>query len=452
MEIVSLSVQVLGIFLAALAVPILAILLFQYAEAGLVLIAIIFLLETSFPSMPGLPLGILVYPQDIGYALLFVAALARILFEKKAQSIPPVWMFFGAVLAFSFLVGLAQYGKNAGVSFRTYFYFWCVVSYAATFAYDETKVRRVLIGVVWIAVWVQLVALQRWFGEATGLWLFTPPEEGWGTSPFRVVSSFEALALGDAVVIAFCLLSLGRGLRLARSTLPILGPSLLVLQHRSVWLAVFAGIATAMRFGGKATKKSFNLAGTAFGAFAVAAVLAVVVLKGSGLTPVSQAVGESAKRAVLLEDTAGWRLYSWQQLVEKWAGGGIQVLAFGFPFGTSAERYSAETKSAGVVNVAAHNAYVQTLYNSGLVGIGCFLFFAFQVVSALWRQAEGDEYQGTSQALLALIVCQLVYYVPYGVSSFQAALMGIAVGYLRSCRSMPSPVSESSQRAVPPGL
>jgi hypothetical protein len=429
-----------GVAVAAAAlIPFLVLAIYRRVEAGLALLAVLVVLQMSLRESMSLSLGINLYPEDLVYALIAGAAALRCAMSRPGVRISGIWLAFGLVLFLSFGIGATRYGTVAGVQFRGYFYAWTAAFYAMTFRFDAAILRRTLSGLVWLAVWVEVAACLQWFSRATGVQILAAYREATNADALRVIGAEEALFLADATILTLCFVELGGAMRRLKVMRFAWIPSLITLQHRSVWLATAAGIAAAL--GMQRGARRYSPVQAALIACAAAGVLVVAMVSGRGLTQVADAVGESARRGVMLEDTASWRINGWQQMLAKWSAGGIDVLAIGFPFGSDTSRYAKAGGATIKIEVAAHNAFIQTLYNSGILGLGLLLAFAAQLIASLLKLARVEACRLQCQALLALIACQLVFYVAYGIIPMQMFLLGVAYAFVASN----APVTSRSQ-------
>ncbi len=444
MEILQLTVLSLAGVAAAALLPVLALAVYRRVEAGLALLALLVVLDMCLRESLALKLGISVYPADAAYLLVALVGAARIVLVRPSVAVSGLWLAFGAVLALSFVLGTAQYGTAAGVQFRGYFYSWTAAFYAMSFRFEPRLLRRTLSIFVWLGAWVQLATLLGWFSLATGVAVLAPNLDADTTETLRVVRASEALLLADAIMLSLCFARLGGAMRLLRPFNLLWIPSLLLLQHRSVWVAALGGVATALGLR-RGERVRVNPTQAAIGAALAAGVLVAVMLSGRGAESVASAVGESARRGVMLEDTAAWRLNGWRQLLDKWSSAGPEVLAVGFPFGSDMTRYERQGGTLMRIKVAAHNAYVQTLYNSGLVGLGLFLAFAAQLAWSLLKLSANPECRDDCRALLAVLACQLLFYIPYGVAPLQMFFMGVGFAYAAAHRRpQPIPIDASA--------
>jgi len=75
---------------------------------------------------------------------------------------------------------------------------------------------------------------------------------------------------------------------------------------------------------------------------------------------------------------------------------------------------------------------VQTLFNTGLLGLLAYVVVSFYVLSGLYKicRTARDNYH--AEILLVMISMQVVYYIPYGVDYIQALIFGAALSFVKS--------------------
>lgn len=414
--------------LLGIGVPLLAVVCHRRLGAGMAVVTVLFALELLYMNLGGVRLGMALYYADI--VLLFVAAVAafRFVFAADAPRLSWVWWIFVAVFVVSLATGLASFGSAAGVQARSYFYAIAVACYVGSFPVHEGHVRVALNLLSALGVLMLALVAYRW----TVYYLPIPsllPEEGAynNDGAIRVIRSFEALVLAQLLVVGLFFGSVGAGPRLVRFLSPLLLAAVVALQHRSVWVAALAGVLAAMLVGRSRT-------GSRLGQIAllasVLAITAMPALFSDQLGGVTGQVTSSAGNAIALQGTAGERLDGWSDIVKRWAGAGPRSIAIGQSFGTDNSRYVHDSTHGGFrkVDYFAHNFYVQSLFNMGLLGVLAFVVMAGQVVLNLYRRCAAGTGGPAVQALLVLVLMQLVYYVPYGVDYLQNILLGLGLG------------------------
>ncbi len=406
----------------AIAVPIVAIALVvtlyrsPLIAAGLVLTMAV--AKAWFVELPGIELGVMVYPGDAMGLLLALAASLRIAL-KGALRVPPSAVIFATMLMLSFVVGLAEFGRTAGVDFRIIFTFVAGVFYFSSFHTDPELVVRLMRVWVVAACVLMLIACFVWIADAAGLamarkWIDADPT---GVK-FRVLNSSTTYVIGVGLVALLHLLMSGQMAARWWLLLLALGGTVLVLQHRSVWVATFVSALPVVILAerGRARVLWFS---------AVVALIAVALIPfmSQRLSGVSESVSLQAERAAdMTKGTSGGRVRAWEQLIKDWQKLGLGRQLIGKPFGSS---------YGGLTN-APHNCYLQVMYRTGYVGLLAMLaMYGSTAIRLFGRRGGMIEGEGGVETLLfALVVGQLAYFVPYAFTPEQGIIMGTAIGYV----------------------
>ncbi len=424
-----------------LLLPILLVLCYSRYGFGLAIIAGMFVIDAMLLHGGGFHLGINLFYTDFALVLIGMAAGLRLLFAPDFPRRHWAWLVFCAMICLSLALGLASYGTAAGVSVRGYFYFMVTGLYGMSFPMDQRRVRFTLNALVAVAGLLLLLTAYRWVVYYTPITALLPEGGVYNVDgAIRVIKSNEALVLGQVLVGGLFFAAAARGLHVAQWLSPLLLGVVLALQHRSVWLAMLVGGLT--RFLVVRTKQSSAVSQLLLVAAIVGATSIPMVFsdKLSGLT---QQVQHSAERALQGHDTTHERFGNWKALIELWYQGGAKSIVIGQSFGADSSRYVEDEKGASrKISYVAHNLFVQTLYNTGLVGLAAMLVAFAYVIRGLYR-LNRDGVGGTeTQILLVLILMQMAYYVPYGEDYLQGLLFGVALSYVavRSPRKVPVPV------------
>lgn len=417
------------VFVFSLAIPVLLVLCYSRYRVGLTIIAGMFTIEALAMNVGGLHLGISLYYTDFALAFIGLTALLRLLFAADFPLRHRGWLLFCAVICVNLLIGLAAYGTSAGVQVRPYFYFIATGLYAMSFPMDARRVRLTLNTLAGVGVLLLCLTVYRWVVYYTPITSLLPEGGVYsGDGAMRVIPSNEALVLAELLVAGLFFAAAARGLRLTMWLAPLLLGAVLALQHRSVWLTLMVGV--LIRFLIVRGKE----ASTFTQALLLAAVLAITVtplLLSKQLDGVTQQLQSSAERALQGADTTGSRLNNWKATLSIWANAGPQALAIGKTFGEDTTRYIDDAKHGSIkISFFAHNLYVQTLYNTGLVGLGAFLMALAYVIRGLYRLNQQGVGGSQTQVLLVLVLMQCAYYVPYGTDYLQSLLFGVAMSFV----------------------
>ncbi len=410
--------------------PALGVVCYARFGAGVALICGMFAIEALYMEVGGLQFGIAIYVTD--FVLVFVAAVAalRWLAATDAPRRHWGWVVFTLVFFVSLGLGLGAYGTAAGVQARPYFYFLVAASYAITFDIDAKRLRLLLNVLVVIAVLLMGITAYRWTVYYLPITELLPPTGAYNNDgSIRVIRSYEALVLAQVLCLVMFLSRAARGLALARALGPLLLGVVIVLQHRSAWIAAIAGAMAAILIARSQKGRSIGRIALVVG---IVVVTALPLALSDRFSTVNQQVGASAASAIDGRGTASERAESWSEIIGQWATGGPRSIVIGQSYGTDPARYVHDQTFGGVrkITYTAHNFYVQTLFNTGLVGLLSFLFAAGYVLRGLYRICAEGTAGVEADALLVLVIMQLAYYVPYGVDYLQSLIFGTALAYV----------------------
>jgi hypothetical protein len=410
---------IVGLVLAFASLPLL-LSLANKPLLGSGLILALFVWESAFGMLPGVDFGVTVYPQDLAFSYLLLAATFRLLSLGRMSRVQLLWLLFGVIGIVSFGRGVNAYGpKSAGVEFRSFYYFVAGSLYLITFSFSQERQRRLLRQIQVAASLLVALAVFRWTVDVIGVsmshsWL--PPEE---TNSFRVLRAFHAFFLASVFIIG-----VDRQLRMRtdwtwKFTTAITLLAVLLLQHRSVWAATIVGLlGTYLLSKGSRARLTVVVASAA----AVGTLLAVVVL-GSALEKVSASIDQSASSAVSTrEGTFVWRIEGWQALLET-RGNSTVDHVLGRPFGAGYLRYIRGAR----IEVSPHNVYVQTLLRMGLLGLVLFVsVYGMLIGRSVRRRRELSRDFASPGVLGTLLMMALTYYVAYGLTYEQSVLFALA--------------------------
>jgi O-Antigen ligase len=410
-------------------IPALGVLCYSSFSAGLVLITGMFAIEALWMEVGGLQLGIKLYYTDFALVLVAVVALLRFFSARDTPRWHWAWGLYLLAFTVSLGTGLLNYGSVAGVQARSYFYCFAAGSYAMSFKIERLEIERLLGALASIALLLLAVCAYRWTVYYLPITELLPEGGVYNVDgAIRVVFSREAMILGQVFVTSLFFASFGQGIMLARFISPLVLSAVLVLQHRSVWLALLVGLMGGLLVG---RSRSGSKLSQVLLLFVILTVTALPMVMSETLSGVTSQVAGSASTAVAGTGTVGERFQNWQALIRMWATGGPKSLLFGQSFGTDATRYVQDSNGVDrKIDYAAHNHYVQTLYNLGLVGLFGFLALVTYATKGLYRLCAQGQGDGVAEVLLTLLLMQLAYYVPYSSDYLQSVILGVAVAYV----------------------
>jgi len=424
-----LSVPFLLALVFGLAVPAMLVLSYSRFGVGLALVFGVFMVDTMMMGEGVLSIGINLFYPDIALGMVGLVASLRLIFAPDFPQKNRFWLCFCVLVLVSLVTGLVSFGSSAGVQARPYFYFIVAGLYAMSFSMNEQRMKSVFNALTVTAFVLVLLTVYRWVVYYTPITSLLPPGGAYNIDgPIRVVYSNHALVIAQVLVGGFFFVAASSGFTVARLMSPVLLGAVLVLQHRSVWLAGLAGILVRFLLG---KSKSGSASSQLFLIVVIVAVTAVPLAFNSKLSGVTEQLGSSASRALSGSDTTSERLKSWQEIVKNWYGAGVRSILIGQSFGADNTRYVKDSRGlTRKIAYTAHNFYVQTLFNTGLLGLLSFLVAARYVMVGLYRICRDGRGGAEAEVLLVLMAMQLVYFVPYGTDYLQSFILGVALAYV----------------------
>lgn len=407
---------------------------FRSSGFGMGSVFSLFIFQAVFPGFQGINLGVRIDALDLVTLMLGLVVLMRFAFVAEARHGLLTWYLFVACVLFSLVSGLVTQGTAGGVAARPYFYGIVTCSYALTFRGDIRLFRQLLGGMAWSGLALFALVMMRWVITYLPIPALLPPGGQFASveaSLLRVVPSGEAMLLAQVVVVGLFFPALVPALRWLRAAMPLFLVMVLALQHRSVWAAFLAAVGARFALPQAGRKASMQLAAAAL----VLAVMAVPVALSGKFAGATADIGRSASRALALSDTVNFRFDTWKFTIGKWAGSGPLGLVAGLPMGTPMDRVlRSDEGNYTQVSVSAHNYFVQTLFNTGLLGLLAIVWVYGVVILNLVKGLRQAEFQPACSLMLLLLAAQLAYYVAYGVNFVQGLILGVAAALAMEIR------------------
>lgn len=394
------------------------------AWAGMLLVLVVFCIETWLVALPAIRLGLNIYPQDLVFLGLAVLGGGRLTIAPQPSVGTIAWLTFGSVLAVSFALGVGEYGTAAGVDLRPIFYFWATTIYFSSFRIQPREADRLVRLMLVAGVVVLLIVLYRWTADALHIGGVTFSQIGAG-KPLRVLTASQTYFLATlAIVLTWSAASQrGRGSAAWLALMFIL--TVILLQHRSVWVATVFGL-LVLYVGVPNLRPQFRRFATIGG---VVGLVALIPLFATGtLDPLISTLVESIEEALQPRgSTFSWRQQSTRELLLQWLNGGPLVNLIGKPFGSGYERFLEDL--GHVTNYSPHNFYVQMLLRVGLIGTVSMAAAYLYSIRHFWlsRHNEPDTRLIGFAPLAALLVANLVFFYPYGAHFIHGLFLGLAL-------------------------
>jgi hypothetical protein len=386
--------------------------------SGIILVVAVFLYQVLIVTVPPIPLGVLIYPADIVSVLLFVVGILRCTVGKRKLK-GMQWIPIALLVLFliSLTRGLGAFGlKEAGNESREWFYFLSGVLYFSTFKLNLRLLKRLI--TIWMVASVILVgiAVFRWLATVAGLSIVAQWQVQ-GASSIRVLNAEEALFLAVAFFASIFMSVSRTGPHWQRKVFYLLGPIILLLQHRTVWGVMIIGSLWLGLQDSRFRKRAIG----AIAGIAIIGIVLTVFLFGHQ----SDIATASLQNSATDDSSFLWRVAGWYELLFNNPALNMLNGIIGQPFGTGFRRVLA----GALVEVAPHNWYVQTFLQLGIIGlfleIGMFMS-GIRRLNHMPVQLQKYIYPDARFWSLILLL-QLVYFFTYSASFVQSILTGIAI-------------------------
>jgi len=371
--------------------------------------------------------GLSLYPEDLFFLVLLTACLVRFCLFASPKTVPLAWWLLGMIQLGLAIWGVKTFGTAAGVDVRGHFYLWITVVFFASVRWSDRMIARVLDWWIACALCLGLLAVYRWVYSALDP-RYAEEIMAFDTTgvKFRVISSASTLVIGIASLILTFRILRGKLPIALWPLLPFQLATIAILQHRSVWVSLFVGVACLLL-----TKSGAGQRLRAAAAFVMLLAPLVFVLALPADNSVVASVKQSADQAVSLEEgTMVGRVVYWDELMEKWLGSrSATTYLVGQPYGSG---FSPSVRDDGTKqDMVPHNHFVHILFRGGTLG----LLATVWVFGSVWRAAlartrQAD--QSWAQFFLAVLSALFAYFIPYWANYDGGLLIGIAIAYLRN--------------------
>lgn len=379
-------------------------------------------------------LGLLVYPEDIFFIILGIACLIRFSLVVSTKTVPRAWWILGAVQLVLVIWGLQTYGTAAGVDYREHFYLWVALAYFCSIKWTETMIARVANAWIVCAIGLCMLVFYRWVGSAVDP-VYAQQVMAMDTTGvrFRVIGSGPTLVIAIAFLIIFFKMLVGRLSLFQKILLPTMLLTVFVLQHRSVWVSLFLGLACMFWVMQRKRKGIQSVIGVAI---VVVPLVIFFAIPGQG-NSVLDSITTSASQAVSTEEgTMVGRVTNWQELLNKWVDSkNPATYLIGRPYGSAFNPVVVETEfGLATFDMVPHNHFIHVLYRGGLIGLLATLYLFYQI----WRSGiKGLKAPDKRWApyFVAVFAVLFSFYIPYWATYVHGILLGIAISYFGIART-----------------
>jgi O-antigen ligase len=393
----------------------------------------------AVPSVT-LPGDMRVGSTDIIATVVLCAAFARLLRMQRLSTYHRWLVLFIILLVLSLVRGILTFGVQTSASDFRLMEFWIAAAvYFATVPPSHLIYSRIAKVWIWMTVPLMVIVLLRWLDVFAGIQLGVPRERFGSDAAIRVVDGPYTFFLAQGFILTLPFWRQDQRSRAMRLVGILLVVFVVLLDRRTAWVALLAGIVTVMIHDRRIGRRAM---------WAVITILAVVIGAYSTLLRATTS-GEPIAQAASNTASAAWRIEGWAVLLRQWAESPANWF-IGEPFGASFRRL---VEGSEVV-AGPHNFYIEMLLRTGVVGLLALLALTVGLLLAIWRTSADDAGVFGSGVLPALLVMQLIWFMAWVPGMEQGIITGIAIA-LAGRRMMHRPheaaiddVAESSTHSV----
>lgn len=376
-----------------------------------------------FDKQPYVQIGLQIYPNDLFSLAVLLSALVGFAVRPLPIYHPPflLWLGLGITIIASFVLGVNEFGKYAGTEVRPFFYVWVAGLYCAAANFTAEDFRRMARWCLWTAYVVMGIALYYYIAVEVG---FVNRLQFFGETDaavFRPVAAHAAMFVGAVGVVQTMAWLRGSGTRWSGSHAAVCVAFVLVIQHRSAWIAIAIALFGVMVLERQRLPHRFGL----LLGFALMATLGVAIAAAFGLL---DDLGRRLVQSIdTIDDTQGTfaaRFDGWLRLMDDWLAAPASVWLFGFPFGKGYTRLH----FGAWIDFSPHNFYIDLLLRVGIVGMFLWVLpTAMVIVHGLRARCASEAEYLWTRGVAVLLLAVMVYCVVYPSNYLISAATGIAM-------------------------
>lgn len=381
-------------------------------------VLVLFLIEQLLTKLPSINIrNYSIYPLDIISSLMLILVLMKLLNRKLLiENKLYIILLFGFLVFFSLLRGIQTYGFEQSVgSFRPYLYFYSVLLFTVTMVNDGQKILSTLSFWTDVGWALFIITIYRWILVFSGL-NTTVGGMSAGGLPMRVISASATQFLLQALIFIIFISNIRRANYLNKLAPLLFIPTIILLQHRTLWvIMIFIFPIILFTWKGLKSKRAFI-----FSIMIILLSLVIFSLIFLADNPFVEALGLTAVNI----DNFIWRLDSWRLLLAPERYSNPLGFFIGRPFGSSFSRLLPSSSGQLIERTeSAHNFYVQTLINIGVIGLVLLLIIYYKTIRKILTQKKSNIYF----AFVIILISQILFFMTYTPSYEQGILLGFAI-------------------------
>jgi O-antigen ligase len=382
--------------------------------AGLVLALLLLdeanLIETAIDIGP-----VRVQATDVVLLLLLAAGVARLLRTDRLTTAQWLLIVFGVLTIWALVRGTSPFGVPAAVNeARKFLGFGAVALYFATAQPRRDLMERIGNLLLLAAAILAVFTLVRWVAGVAGMsgGFFGRDDD------LRVLPASLAFLIAQAAIVAFPYI-IDRAAGWRRLIAPALLVLVVLLQHRTVWVATAVGAALLFYRERALARRALTVLLMVVG---LLAALSFTLFDDPDVQ-----LGDQLSSSAQSTATFEWRYEGWRALLTDSGPEGPGEVVVGKPFGGGWGR----TLPNGLRienHISPHNFYLETFLRVGVLGLAILLALYVLVLRGLMtrsdRVAAATELL-SPHVLGVVIALQLLYYITYTPDLSQVMLLGL---------------------------
>jgi O-antigen ligase len=329
--------------------------------------------------------------------------------------------------------GLQSFGTAAGVDYREHFYLWVAVIYFCSVNWTEVMITRVVNAWLICSISLCLLVYYRWIGSAVDP-VYAQQIMALDTTGvrFRVIGAGPTLVIAIGLLILFFKMMIGKLSLIQRILLPMMLLTVVVLQHRSVWVGLFIGLACLFWTMKQKRKGTQTMVGVAIIIVPLAIFFAI---PGEGNSIIESITSSAGQAVSTKEGTMVGRVTYWQELLTKWsASKSPATYLIGKPYGSGFNPVDVVTENGLVsFDMVPHNQIIHTLYRGGLIGLFALLYIFYQLWTSSLKGIRAPD-KRLAPYFLAVFAAFFAFYIPYWATYAHGIIFGIAISYFGIAR------------------
>jgi hypothetical protein len=351
---------------------------------------------------------------DVIATLVLCAAFARLLRMRRLSTYHRWLILFIVLLVLSLLRGIIAFGIQTSVSSFRLMEFWIAAAvYFATVPPSQRVYDRIAKLWIWMTVPLMAIVLARWLAVFAGIDVGVPRERfGSSDAAIRVLDGPYTFFLAQGFILTLPFWRQGQRSRSIRIVSILLLLFVVLLDRRTAWVALLAGIVTLMLHDRRLGRRA---------AWAVVTILGMVIGAYSTLLRASRS-GEPIAQAASNTASAAWRIEGWVILLAQWAKSPANWF-IGEPFGASFLRLIEGSEDSS----SPHNFYIEVLLRTGVFGLLALFALTVGLLMVTWRSSTEDAGVFGSGVLAALLMMQLIWIIAWAPGIEQGIVTGIAI-------------------------